>query len=187
MDVPETRPGRRTGVKVHRVVGQILPKEVWPGFELLNGRELMKVEEILKSKGRSVQIIEADASIGEAIGQLNGSPQIGALVVVDGLGQRPFVGTLAECDIIRTLGRYGATLLTMRVADVMSRNVPTCAPQDNIARLMRQMTASRYRHLPVVDRGKLAGVVSIGDVVKARIADMELETSLLRDLYIARA
>lgn len=153
----------------------------------MHGRELMKVEEILKSKGRSVQTIEADANITMAIGRLNGPPQIGALVVVDELGQRPFAGTLAECDIIRALGKFGATLLTMRVAEVMSRNVPTCTPQDNISRLMRQMTASRYRHLPVVDRGELAGVVSIGDVVKARIADMELETNLLRDLYIARA
>jgi CBS domain-containing protein len=146
----------------------------------------MKVEEILKSKGRSVQTIEADASIAKAIGRLNGPPQIGALVVLDELEQRPFAGTLTECDIIRALDKYGAQLLTMRVADVMSRNVPTCVPQDNIVRLMRQMTASRYRHLPVVERGELAGVVSIGDVVKARIADMELETNLLRDLYIAR-
>jgi hypothetical protein len=74
----------------------------------------MKVEEILKSKGRSVQTIEADANITMAIGRLNGPPQIGALVVVDELGQRPFAGTLAECDIIRALGKFGATLLTMR-------------------------------------------------------------------------
>ena len=146
----------------------------------------MKVEEILKSKGRSVETIEADASIAEAIGRLNGPPQIGALVVPDELGQRPFVGTLTERDIIRALGKYGAKLLTMRVTDAMSRNVPTCSPQDSIARLMQQMTASRYRHLPVVDQGRLAGLVSIGDVVKARVADMELETGLLRDLYIAR-
>ena len=112
--------------------------------------------------------------------------QIGALVVPDELGQRPFTGTLTERDIIRALGKYGAKLLTMRVTDVMSRNVPTCSPQDSIAQLMQQMTASRYRHLPVVDRGTLTGLVSIGDVVKARIADMELETGLLRDLYIAR-
>lgn len=147
----------------------------------------MKVEEILKSKGRSVEMIEADASITEAIGRLNGPPQIGALVVPDELGQRPFAGTLTERDIIRALGKYGAKLLTMRVGDAMSRNVPICAPQDSIARLMQQMTASRYRHLPVVDHGKLAGLVSIGDVVKARVADMELETGLLRDLYIARS
>jgi CBS domain-containing protein len=75
----------------------------------------------------------------------------------------------------------------MRVTDVMSRNVPVCSPQDSIARLMRQMTTSRYRHVPVVDRGKLVGLVSIGDIVKARIAEMELETNLLRDLYIARS
>jgi CBS domain-containing protein len=146
----------------------------------------MKVEEILKSKGRSVETIDADASIAEAIGRMNGPPQIGALVVPDELGQRPFTGTLTERDIIRALGKYGAKLLTMRVTDVMSRNVPTCSPQDSIARLMQQMTASRYRHLPVVDQGTLTGLVSIGDVVKARIADMELETGLLRDLYIAR-
>jgi CBS domain-containing protein len=146
----------------------------------------MKVEEILKSKGRSVETIEADATIAEAIGRLNGPPQIGALVVPDELGQRPFVGTLTERDIIRALGKYGAKLLTKRVTDVMSRNVPMCSPQDDIARLMQQMTASRYRHVPVVERGELAGLISIGDVVKARVADMELETSLLRDLYIAR-
>ena len=147
----------------------------------------MKVEEILKSKGRSVETIEADATIAEAIGRLNGPPQIGALVVPDELGQRPFAGTLTERDIIRALGKYGAKLLTMRVTDVMSRNVPICSPQDSIARLMQQMTTSRYRHVPVVQRGELAGLISIGDVVKARVADMELETSLLRDLYIARS
>ncbi|MDQ3826328.1 MAG: CBS domain-containing protein, partial [Actinomycetota bacterium] len=135
----------------------------------------MKVEEILKSKGRSVETIDADASIAEAIGRLNGPPQIGALVVPDELGQRPFAGTLTERDIIRALGKYGAKLLTMRVADVMSRNVPICSPQDSIARLMQQMTTSRYRHVPVVQRGELAGLISIGDVVKARVADMELE------------
>lgn len=146
----------------------------------------MKVEEILKAKGRSVETIDADASIAEAIGRLNGPPQIGSLVVPDELAQRPFAGTVTERDIIRALGKYGGKLLTMRVSDVMSRNVPVCSPQDSIARLMQQMTASRYRHVPVVERGELVGLVSIGDVVKARVADMELETSLLRDLYIAR-
>lgn len=146
----------------------------------------MKVDEILKSKGRSVETIEPGASITEAIGRLNGPPQIGALVICGDEGQRPIAGTLTERDIIRALGKYGAKLLTMRVTDAMSRNVPVCAPGDSIARLMQQMTASRYRHLPVVHQGKLAGMVSIGDVVKARVADMELETGLLRDLYIAR-
>ncbi len=150
------------------------------------GRGLMKVAEILKSKGQSVETIEADATIAEAVGRLNGPPQIGALVVGDDDEQRPFVGTLTERDIIRGLGKYGAKLLTMQVTTVMSRNIPVCSPEDSITRLMQQMTASRYRHLPVLDHGELAGLVSIGDVVKARIADMELETGLLRDLYIAR-
>ena len=146
----------------------------------------MKVEEILKAKGRSVETIEPGTSLAEAVGRLNGPPQIGALVICGEEGQRPIAGTLTERDIIRALGKYGAKLLTMRVTDVMSRNVPVCAPQDSIARLMQQMTASRYRHLPVIHQGKLVGLVSIGDVVKARMADMELETGLLRDLYIAR-
>jgi CBS domain-containing protein len=146
----------------------------------------MKVAEILKSKGQSVETIEADASIAEAVGRLNGPPQIGALVVRDEDEQRPFIGTLTERDIIRGLAKYGAKLLTMQVTRVMSRNIPVCTPEDDITRLMHQMTASRYRHLPVLDHGELAGLVSIGDVVKARIADMELETGLLRDLYIAR-
>jgi CBS domain-containing protein len=146
----------------------------------------MKVEEILKGKGPSVETIEAEASIAEAIGRLNGPPRIGSLVVPDDMAERPFVGTLTERDIIRALGKYGAKLLTMKVSAVMSRNVPTCTPRDSIARLMQQMTASRYRHVPVVDRGELVGLISIGDVVKARVAEMELETGLLRDLYIAR-
>ena len=146
----------------------------------------MKVEEILKSKGRAVETIDPGASVAEAIGRLHGPPQIGALVICSDEGKRPIAGTLTERDIIRGLSKYGAKLLTMRVSDVMSRNVPVCTPEDSIARLMQQMTTSRYRHLPVVHQGKLIGLVSIGDVVKARVSDMELETGLLRDLYIAR-
>jgi CBS domain-containing protein len=146
----------------------------------------MKVEEILRSKGRSVKTIETDASIAEAISRLNGPPQIGALVVCDDDPQLPLVGTLTERDIIRGFAKYGAKLLTMQVTQVMSRNIPICSPRDSITRLMQQMTVSRHRHVPVVDHGKLAGLISIGDLVKARIADMELETNLLRDLYIAR-
>ncbi|MGH4013954.1 MAG: CBS domain-containing protein [Pseudonocardiaceae bacterium] len=145
----------------------------------------MKVEEILKSKGHSVEIIEPEASVAEAVSRLNGPPPIGALVVCAD-ARRQIAGTITERDVIRALGKYGSQLLAMQVTDVMSRNIPVCSPQDSIARLMQQMTTSRYRHLPVVDHGRLAGLVSIGDVVKARLADMELETGLLRDLYIAR-
>lgn len=146
----------------------------------------MKVEEILKSKGRSVETIELSASIAEAVRRLNGPPPIGALVVRSEDAPRQIVGTITERDIIRALGKHGAKLLSKQVTDVMSRNVPVCSPEDGIARLAEQMTSSRYRHLPVAVRGELVGLVSIGDVVKARLTDMELETGLLRDLYIAR-
>lgn len=147
----------------------------------------MKVEEILKFKGSSVVTIELSATIAEAVHKLNGPPQIGALVVRSDDVQRRIVGTVTERDIIRALGKHGSALLSMQVSEVMSRNVPVCSPQDNIARLAQQMTSSRYRHMPVVDRAELVGLVSIGDVVKARLTDMELETGLLRDLYIARS
>jgi CBS domain-containing protein len=151
------------------------------------GRGPMKVEDILKLKGRLVETIELGGSIAEAVRRLNGPPQIGALVVRSDDTQRRIVGTITERDIIRALGKYGSTLLSMQVTEVMSRNVPVCSPQDNTARLAQQMTNSRYRHMPVVDRGRLVGLISIGDVVKARLTDMELETGLLRDLYIARS
>ena len=147
----------------------------------------MKVEEILKAKGRSVETIELGASVAEAVRKLNGPPQIGALVVRSDDTQRRVVGTITERNIVRALGKHGSTLLSMQVTEVMSRNVPVCSPQDSIARLAQQMTSSRYRHMPVVDRGSLVGLVSIGDVVKARLTDMELETGLLRDLYLARS
>lgn len=147
----------------------------------------MKVEEILKAKGRAVETIKPGATIEDAVGRLNGPPSIGALVVcVDGDPSR-IEGTLTERDVIRGLSRHGAELLAMRVSEVMSRNVPVCSPEDAIARLANQMTTSRYRHLPVVENNRLVGLVSIGDVVKARLSDMELETGLLRDLYIARS
>jgi CBS domain-containing protein len=146
----------------------------------------MKVEEILKSKGRSVETIDRDASVRDAVGRLNGPPSIGALVVHAHGDPQQIEGTLTERDIIRALSKHGAQALNMQVSEVMSRNVPHCSPDDSIARLANQMTTSRYRHLPVVENNKLVGLVSIGDVVKARLADMELETGLLRDLYIAK-
>lgn len=147
----------------------------------------MKVKEILKSKGRSVETIGPEASIAETVRRLCGPPPIGALVVCADEERRHILGTITERNIIRALGKHGARTLAMQVADVMSRNVPVCSPEDNITRLMQQMTVTRYRHVPVAVNGELAGLVSIGDVLKGRLSDMELETGLLRDLYIARS
>lgn len=145
----------------------------------------MRVEEILRSKGRSVEVIEPTATVAEAVDRLNGPPRVGALVVCAD-ARRRVLGMITERDVIRALGKYGARVLERQVDEVMSHHVPVCSPQDSITHLMAEMTRSRYRHLPVVDRQKLVGLISIGDVVKHRLAEMELETGVLRDLYVAR-
>ncbi|MFP5372867.1 MAG: CBS domain-containing protein [Actinomycetes bacterium] len=138
----------------------------------------MKVESILKSKGRDVQIVTPEVSLVLAVHQLS-SRSIGALVVShDG---RAVDGLLSEREIVRGLARHGAALLDLRVRDVMLRDVPVCSSQDTIRDAMAEMTRSRNRHLPVVDGGALAGLISIGDVVKHRLEELELEALVLRD------
>jgi len=145
----------------------------------------MKVSEILKTKGGAVETIDPGASVAEAVRRLAGPPQIGALVVCPP-GTRKVSGMIDERDVLRGLARHGTTLLELTVADVMSRRVPVCSPEDSVAYVMREMTRLRHRHLPVIEGGELVGVVSIGDVVKNRLAEIELETGVLRDAYIGR-
>lgn len=142
----------------------------------------MKVAAVLQKKGRHVHTIHPAASVAEAANSLAGS-EIGALVVtVVGGG---IVGILSERDIVRGLRAHGSRLLTMTVADVMTRRVNTCTSQDSVTDLMRRMTTDRHRHMPVVDDGRLAGIVSIGDVVKNRVQEVELAQGVLRDCYLA--
>ena len=112
------------------------------------------------------------------------SRNIGALVVSPD-GQR-VVGIISERDIVHGLTRKGPAVLDRAVAEVMSREVTTCEPSDHIQELMATMTRRRHRHVPVVDGGRLCGMVSIGDVVKHRLDEMELETNVLREGWIAR-
>jgi CBS domain-containing protein len=144
----------------------------------------MKVESILRFKGRQVVTIQPWSTVEQAVGKLVGPPPIGVLVVTG--VPRGFSGLVTERDIIRALHRHGARLLDMRVSDVMAHHVPTCSPTDSCTHVMLLMTQSRFRYLPVLDRGELVGLVSIGDVVRARVDEMELETGVLRDLYLAR-
>ena len=143
----------------------------------------MKVEGILRAKGHAVETTRPDTTVALAIRRLT-SMGIGALVVSTD-GER-VEGVISERDIVRGLNEHGAKLLDMQVADVMSRWVPVCSSHESLRHVMAEMTRSRQRHLPVVDEGKLRGLVSIGDVVKYRLDEMELETSVLRDLYIGR-
>ncbi len=138
----------------------------------------MNVEKILTTKGRSVVTIAPDATIDEATAEMR-RREIGALVVSeDGV---TVAGILSERDIVHGLAERGARLLTLPVAALMTRHVFTCKPGDSIAELMAEMTERRIRHLPVVEDGRLAGIVSIGDVVKSRLDEVELEASSLRE------
>ncbi|HVL27115.1 MAG TPA: CBS domain-containing protein [Acidimicrobiales bacterium] len=143
----------------------------------------MKVRSILKAKGSAVETISPEADLRLVLHKLS-ALGIGALVVSpDG---KAVEGTISERDIVRGINRHGAGLLDLRVRDVMSRRVPTCTPDDVLPHVMAEMTRTRHRHVPVVDeRGHLCGIVSIGDLVKHRLEEMELETSVLRDAYIA--
>jgi Predicted signal-transduction protein containing cAMP-binding and CBS domains len=143
----------------------------------------MKVAGVLRTKGRDVHTIHPAATVADAADRLSDSG-VGALVVtVAGGGM---VGIVSERDLVRGLHDHGAAVLGMTVADVMSRQVRSCTSQDSVTDLMRRMTAERHRHMPVVDGGKLTGLVSIGDVVKHRIEEVELERAVLRDAYISR-
>jgi CBS domain-containing protein len=144
----------------------------------------MKVQDVLSAKGQVVETIRPDAKVLIAVHRMR-MQNVGALVVSRD-GER-VEGVLSERDIVRGLTRHGADLLDMSVVAVMSKTVPMCSPGDSLVVVMDQMTRSRNRHVPVVDGdGLLCGIVSIGDVMKHRLEDMELETSVLRDAYLAR-
>ncbi len=142
----------------------------------------MKVDAILDAKGRSVETIRPDAPLDLALHRL-ATKEIGALVV-SADGER-LEGVLSERDVIRALAKHGNRVLTMQVSGVMSKWVPTCAPDTSIRDAMAEMTRTRHRHLPVIEGGLVRGLISIGDVVKHRLQEMELEASVLRDAYIA--
>jgi CBS domain-containing protein len=143
----------------------------------------MNVHTILKNKGSAVATIPADATIDQAVEMLR-ARGIGALVVSD--DGESVGGILSERDIVEALGRYGDALLTLSVGGVMTRAVVTCDPDDSVAELMAEMTNRRIRHLPVVRDGRLCGIVSIGDLVKSRLDEIEYEAHSLRS-FIAGA
>jgi len=143
----------------------------------------MNVEMILRNKGNWVATVRPDAALAEAVEILN-RQRIGALIVSqDG---EAVDGVLSERDIVIALAEYGEDLLSRPVDAVMSRNVVTCDPRDTVGQLMAEMTNRRVRHFPVVVDGRLRGIVSIGDLVKSRLDEVEFEASSLRS-FIAGA
>ena len=147
----------------------------------------MDVKAILAAKknnlGGGIISIEPTADLAEAA-KLLSQHRIGA-VVIRGAGGR-LAGILSERDIVRMLAEHGAAALTMTVGQVMTREVETCGPGDSCATIMERMTQLKFRHLPVVEKDNLVGLISIGDVVKTRVDEIERESEAMRD-YIRSA
>jgi CBS domain-containing protein len=143
----------------------------------------MDVKTILAVKGSDIVGIEPNADLAAAA-QLLSTHRVGALVI-RGAGGR-IAGILSERDVVRALAEHGTNALSIQVAKVMTRNVTTCGEDDTIASLMEKMTAGKFRHMPVVNGNELVGLVSIGDVVKQRVGEIEKESEQLRD-YIRTA
>ncbi len=142
----------------------------------------MKVESILKGKGRNVETVQPDTSMVMIVHKLT-TMGIGALVV--SLDGTRVDGIVNERDVVRGLNKHGTMLMELHAKDVMSKGTPVCSPDDTLRRVMEEMTRTRNRHLPVVEDGKLCGLISIGDVVKNLVEEVELEVGVLRDAYIS--
>jgi CBS domain-containing protein len=146
----------------------------FPGLEETE----MNVAAILKSKGRSVFTTTSDVSLLDVAEQL-AERGIGCIVITNDEGK--VAGIVSERDIVRAIGQSGAKVLKEPVSDYMTKTVVTAREADTIDRLMSEMTAHHFRHMPVVERGRLIGLVSIGDVVKMRIAEAEMEAAAMRE------
>ena len=143
----------------------------------------MKVASILKVKTTRVVTMPPGTSIATIARKLR-DEQIGSLVVSD--DGATVLGIVTERDIVHGLADRGPSLLDLPVSLLMTRTPVTCTPDDDIQTVMSRMTRLRVRHLPVVVAGRLHGIVSIGDVVKHRLDELELEANVLRDAFLAR-
>ena len=141
----------------------------------------MKLSEVLSTKGNKVYRLKTDNSIAEAATKLT-EKKIGALLVEDNDGL--IVGILSERDIVGGMGPHGADLHDVPISELMTTNLIKCTSQDTVLQAMAMMTDRRVRHLPVFDGDDLVGVISLGDLVKCRISEIQSEAEALRQ-YIA--
>ena len=142
----------------------------------------MTVRSILDSKGHQVLSVEPDANLSAAV-KILGGKKIGAVLV---MSEGRIEGILSERDIVRVLSERGAAVLEEPVSGVMTRKVVSCRQSDTVAAIMEMMTLGKFRHLPVVEDGKVVGLISIGDIVKRRVEEFEREQEALRE-YIKTA
>ncbi len=141
----------------------------------------MRIADVLKNKGAGVLTIAPDTLVSDLLSGLV-TRNVGAMVVV---GPNGLVGIVSERDVVRMLHEYGAGALNRPVADIMTSAVVTCSPDDSVDSLSGLMTTHRVRHVPVVENGQLAGIVSIGDVVKTRMEALQAEREQL-EAYITQ-
>jgi CBS domain-containing protein len=141
----------------------------------------MLVADILKSKGSEIFSVTGTESVTTALAVLC-NKRIGAVLVFTESCE--IAGILSERDLVRAMNKYGKGVFEKKVADLMTAPVVTCSPKDPVAAIMGMMTRQRFRHVPVVDEGKVVGLISIGDVVKNRIEEAQAEVDALR-LYIS--
>ena len=141
----------------------------------------MSIESILRRKGTDVTTIAPEASIKRAADWLR-AKNIGALVVTS---DDAVLGLISEREIVHAFSRHGETAGSMPVKDIMQYGVATVSPDESVSRVMNLMTHHRVRHIAILRGGEIAGIVSIGDVVRHRLEDLELETNVLRDVYNA--
>jgi CBS domain-containing protein len=143
----------------------------------------MSVEAILKTKGSNVFTVRPEHSVADVAALLT-NKKVGVAVVCDAKGK--LVGVLSERDIVKGLSQYGKAALEMPVRNIMSSPVVTCGPSDSVKAVMEVMTERRIRHLPVIDRDELLGIVSIGDAVNFRLHEAQMEMNVLRDFAATR-
>ena len=143
----------------------------------------MRISSVLAHKGSAVATVRTDATVADAVGVLS-RLDIGALVVSD--DGRRIDGIVSERDVVRRLSAAATSPLQESVSSIMSSDVHTCSPDDDTEQLMSTMTNRRIRHVPVVEAGELRGIVSIGDVVKAKIEELERHRKELEDYITAR-
>ena len=142
----------------------------------------MFVSDVLAQKGGLVFTVTPSTTVAQVAQQLS-TRRIGAVLIL--ADTQVIAGIVSERDLVRAMARHGAAALDLEVRHIMTREVVTCHPDDPIERVMAVMTAGRFRHLPVEDRGELVGLISIGDVVKARLEETQHETEALKAYIVA--
>lgn len=142
----------------------------------------MQVSQILKTKGSAVKTVRPTASV-RAVAQALRNEGVGVMVVTDETGG--LKGIISERDLTRAIADFGDGLLNLTAADLMTSDVVTCTPDDGVSNIARTMTQRRVRHLPVLSGRKIVGLVSIGDVLKHRLDEVQMEANVLRDVAIA--